>query len=93
MALYLISYDEHNERDYSRCYDLMKKWSAQKLLESLWLANLRGPAEVVRDIVLGTFDHDASVAVIELEPTAEWATVRCQEAGVNWLWQHIPFRV
>lgn len=92
MALYLISYDAHRERHYDRLYDLMASWSAARLHKSLWLAELRGPAETVRDIVAGTLDADDSVAVVELVTLSEWATIRAEQAGVEWLKRHLPFR-
>jgi hypothetical protein len=92
MALYLISYDLHNRRVYTDLYDLMALWKAKRLLESVWLAKLIGPAETVRDFVRGTLDGDDSVAVIELEPTAEWAVIDALPGGVSWLQRNIPFR-
>lgn len=92
MPLYLMSYDAHKHRDYTEIYKLMDEWRAARLLESLWLGELRGPAETIRDIMRECLDNDDSVAVIELEPTAEWATRLAQETGTNWLWQHIPYR-
>ena len=93
MAIYMITYDLHRERNYDRVYELMDEWSAERILESVWLAQLLGPAEVVRDIVRYSLDGDDSVAVIELDPAAEWATFRCENRGINWLKTHIPFRV
>lgn len=90
MALYLISYDLHRVRNYDRFYDLMDRWAGERLLDSVWLAELRGPAAAVLDLVAGTFDGDDGIAVIELEPTAEWATLRAQDRGVDWLFAHIP---
>lgn len=92
MALYLITYDAHRERRYDKLFELMATWGAARLALSVWLAQLRGPAEVVMDIVAATLDADDSVAVIELAPTAEWATLRALPDGVAWLQRHIPFR-
>lgn len=92
MPLYIISYDLHRDRDYKPVHDLMDEWHAAKLLESLWLANLRGPAEVVRDIVLGTLDADDSVAVIQLKLGSQWAVTRVLQGGINWLWRFLPTR-
>lgn len=92
MPLYAISYDAHRERNYANLYQLMESWGAKRLHLSLWLAQLRGPAEAVRDIVASTLDGDDSTAVIELEATAEWAVVRALPEGIDWLRTHIPFR-
>ena len=92
MPLYIISYDLHDHRDYDGVHALMEEWGASKLLESLWLAELRGPAETIREIVLTTLDGDDSVAVIQLKPGAEWALVRTLQGGIDWLWRHLPTR-
>ena len=85
MPLFLISYDEHAHRDYRKCYELLVSWRAVRLLESLWLAELRGGAEVIQRFVSEAFDSDASVAVIELPPDSDWATSNCYELGVEML--------
>ena len=92
MPLYLLSYDAHFDRDYAALYELMAVWNAERLHESLWLAELLGPAEVIRDFMIRALDGDDSVAVIELAADAQWATTRAQVGGTNWLRQHIPFR-
>ena len=51
----------------------MASWKAVRLAESVWLANLRGPAPVVRDMVLRTLQLNDSVAVVELKHGADWA--------------------
>lgn len=86
----MISYDLHNRRVYTKLYELLAAWKAQRLLESLWLAELRGPADVLRQMLIGTLDIDDAVAVIELKVGSQWATTRGQQPGVNWLALHIP---
>ena len=78
---------EGDAEGYTTEYD-----QAERLHWSLWLAELRGPAEDVRDIVVGELDGDDSVAVIELRRDVQWAAIRALEAGVDWLRRHIPFR-
>jgi len=85
MAQYLITYDLHKRRVYTGLYQLMAGWNAVRLTESLWLANLKGPAEVIRDIVLAQLDSDDTVAVIEIKPGADWATMRVTTAANAWL--------
>ena len=87
-----MSYDAHRVRSYDRLYDLMAIWEAERILESVWVAELLGPAEIVRDHIRSALDSDDAVAVIELAPDAQWATHLAQERGVIWLQQHIPFR-
>ena len=85
MARYLLNYDLHNRRDYKDLWRLLAGWSAIRLTESLWLATLNGPAEVIRDLVLARLDSDDTVAVIEVKPGADWATMRVPAAANAWL--------
>lgn len=90
MALFAISYDYHNQRNYEPLYNLFEAWGAERLLESLWLANLNGDAVAVRSALMSVGDHDDSFAVIELDPAADWATTPgVYSAGVNWLKLHL----
>lgn len=85
----LIAYDAHKVRNYTRLYQLMAQWKAVRLTESLWLANLRGPADVVRNMVAGTLDNDDTTAVLELKPGSDWATLRANPAGTAWLSSYV----
>lgn len=82
---YLITYDLHKQRDYKGVYQLMASWNAIRLTESLWLARLKGPAEIIRNIVLAELDSDDTVAVVEIKPGADWATMRVSAAANAWL--------
>ncbi len=90
MSLYLISYDLHRKRDYPKLYEALEYWHSTRLLESVWLAELAGPASAIRDILQGYIDGDDSLAVIELGPRIEWATILVEPAGGDWLLRHIP---
>jgi len=85
MSQYLITYDAHKVRHYHGLYRLMGSWHATRLTESLWMANLLGPASVIRDIVAATLDNDDSVAVIQLQQGTDWATSRIHPAATAWL--------
>jgi hypothetical protein len=90
MPLFLISYDEHPSRDYTECYKLMANWNAKRLLQSVWLAELTGPAEAIRNIVSSAFAGSASVAIIELFANADWATSKgVYNEGGKWLQAHM----
>jgi hypothetical protein len=91
MALYLITYDLRKARNYPDLYDLLKYWRAQRLLASVWLAELAGPAHEIRDIIRGTCDADDGIAVIELRTPFEWATIRAEMAGTDFLNKRVPF--
>lgn len=90
MAMFLISYDLRKVRNYQPLWDVLGKWGANRLLESLWLADLQGPAATVRDILRTVIDDDDGLAVIELAPNFNWATFKCQNPGTLWLQSHSP---
>ena len=86
MAAYLITYDNKAPRNYTALYRLMATWGAVRLSESVWLANLAGPAGTVRNIVLGTMQRDDLVTVVELKHGADWAvTQNASPAAMAWL--------
>ena len=82
---YLISYDLHRDRDYTRLYQLLASWDAVRLTESNWLACLAGPTPIIRDLVAGTLDNDYTVAVVQLPHGSDWATLRTNAAAVAML--------
>lgn len=82
---FLITYDNHPPRNYTALYQLMASWKAVRLAESVWLANLAGPAGVVRDLVQARLQHNDTVAVIELKKGADWATSHVATAAATWL--------
>lgn len=92
MALYVISYDTRCSRSDASLHQLMLEWQAKRLLDSCWLAELRGPAELVESIVSSTLDGGEAVAVIELDPSAEWAAPKGRTDGLYWLSERIPPR-
>lgn len=89
MAQFLITYDNHPPRNYSNLYRLMANWNAVRLAESVWLANLNGPASEVRRFVMGALQHGDTVAVLELKPGSDWATMKVNAAANAWLSAYI----
>ena len=90
MPYYVISYDLRNKRNYQPLYDVLNEWKAARLLESLWLAHLKGPATAVRDILKAKIDSDDGLAVVELANDMDWGAIRAQKPGVDWLKKHSP---
>ena len=83
---YLITYDLHKPvRNYTNLYQLLASWNAVRLTESNWLAALKGPADVIRDIVISKLDRDDTVAVVEIKHGSDWATKRVKPAAIAWL--------
>lgn len=82
---YLITYDNKPPRNYAALYRLMAGWGATRLAESVWVANLVGPADAVRDIVMRTLQANDCVAVVELKVSSDWATVNVSPTANAWL--------
>jgi hypothetical protein len=89
MALYAISYDQHRDRDYTPVWTLLHRWGAQRVLESLWLANLQGSAGEVRETIRQTTKNEDSIVVIELKPGSQWSSYSAQAGGTAWLNQNL----
>lgn len=87
MSAFLISYDLRKPgRNYARLYELLQgTWKAQRVAESLWLANLVGPAQTVRDFIRNVLDMNDRVVVIEVPHGADWATWKAIPGGVAML--------
>jgi hypothetical protein len=82
MALFLITYDLRKPgRNYAALYDLLgKTWQAAKIAESVWLAELKGPAPAIRKLIVATVDGNDRIAVIQLRAPFDWAI---QEGGLS----------
>jgi CRISPR/Cas system-associated endoribonuclease Cas2 len=89
MAHYVISYDLHNARNYQPVWNMLEKWGAVRLLESLWVLTISTEAGTLRTALQGAADNDDSIAVIELKAGSEWSTVRGRPLGVEWLSRNI----
>lgn len=85
MSQFLITYDNHPPRSYAALYALMAQWHAVRIGESVWLANLVGPANVIRDFVKGTLQFNDAVAVLEIKEGSDWATSNVTPAASAWL--------
>lgn len=92
MALYAITYDVRKRfpDDYPTLYKQLNDWSAAHLQNSVWLADLRGPAATIRDILLGLIHQDDTICVIQLASMPEWATQKARQSGNDWLRQRNP---
>jgi len=91
MGLYIISYDLRKKRNYLDLYQLLEAWNAVRLLESVWLAELKGPCPEIRRILLSKMDNDDGVCVIELNNIPmDWAAKGINQAAVNWLQSRSP---
>ncbi len=85
MALFVISYDLHQNRDYSRIIRRLTSTGAVKALESTWLAESNATAIAVRDDLLEQIDGDDSLLVIEIKAGGGWGSRFISQAAVDWL--------
>lgn len=74
MALFAVSYDLHNNRQYEPLWNALKSAGGVRLLESFWLLKSTYSAAILRNLLNALVDSDDAVAVIEVTPTADWAT-------------------
>ena len=74
MALFAVSYDLHNNRQYEPLWNALKSAGGVRLLESLWLLKSTHSAALLRNRLKLLVDTDDAVAVVEVTPTADWAT-------------------
>ena len=84
--MYLLTYDERAKyHNYQPLYELLNSWGAQHLQNSVWVADLRGPASAVRDLMLTRMHKDDTACVIQIFNNSDWATWNARKTGVDWL--------
>lgn len=89
MRHFVLSYDLHNFRDYSRIINEITRLGGVRLLESLWLFSSDNNASEVMAHFRAFIDNDDSLAVIELKTGSLWSTLSAQPAGIAWLKRNI----
>lgn len=76
MALYFLSYDLRNERDYQTLYDELERFHAVRILESDWCFKRTNTDPVtLRDHFKKFIDKDDGLCVSEV---SNWATYNAQ---------------
>ena len=83
MATFVVSYDAHKVRDYTRFYKAAKEKSGVPLLDSMWAFEFSNAVAEVRDWAKALFDDDDSIVVIQLTPKLSWAT-RKADVAAEW---------
>jgi len=86
---YVISYDQHRDRDYTPVWNQLNSWGAKRVLESVWLLTSALTADQIRDQLMAITRKEDSLLVIELKQASNWGTYQAQAAGVQWLRQNI----
>lgn len=81
MATFIVSYDAHKVRDYSRFYKAAAQHNGVALLDSMWAFEFDSTAAQVRDWAHSLFDADDSIVVLQLKPTLNWSTYQAPIAA------------
>ncbi|WP_148260801.1 hypothetical protein [Ectopseudomonas mendocina] len=72
MALYFISYDLRNDRDYQNLYDELESFNAVRVLESYWCFNrINTSCKGLREYFSRFIDADDGLCVTEV---TDWST-------------------
>lgn len=72
MALYFITYDLRNNRDYQKLYDELNSFKAVQVLESTWcFKRVNTSAKNLREYFKKFIDRDDGLLVSE---SKDWAT-------------------
>ena len=81
MALYFLTYDLRNSRDYQKLYDELAKYHAVRVLESTWCFNrVETTAPGLRDYFRNYIDSDDGLLIVE---SNEWATCKTNKTPKN----------
>lgn len=73
MALYFLTYDLRNSRNYNTLYDELKKFNAVRILESTWCFNrVNTSTKSLRDYFKAYIDKDDGLIVSEV---VSWASI------------------
>lgn len=90
MTYYVISYDVRaTNHEYQPLYNQLNGWGAAHLQNSIWLANLRGPSQTVRDILRQHMHPNDTICVLPLAASPDWATISARQTGIDWRKGHI----
>ncbi len=89
MAIFIVSYDLHNHRDYDSIHEAMGEVGAVKLLESVWGVELNNTPSEVREWMQSHLDEDDSILVVQIKPRPSWATRKIKSPANDWLKQNI----
>ncbi|MBO5672714.1 MAG: hypothetical protein J6R59_13555 [Paludibacteraceae bacterium] len=77
MALFFLSYDLRNKRDYQSLYKVLENFQAIRVLESCWCFRCEGTtSKMLRDYFKQFVDGDDCLIVIqcnEINNTPQWA--------------------
>ncbi|MFK3663916.1 CRISPR-associated endonuclease Cas2 [Ochrobactrum teleogrylli] len=83
---YLVSYDLHNHRDYTRLHNELKRLGGAKILLSMWGIQSVLSVTQLRNHLQRFVDHDDTI-LVHLAPAAYtgWASYNLATPAGNWL--------
>ena len=80
MALYFLTYDLRNSRDYQKLYDELETFNAVRVLESTWCFDrINTDASELRDYFNKFVDSDGGLLVDESNSWATFNAVKTPE--------------
>lgn len=87
MALFMVSYDLRNEKDYSKIINELSKYDAQRILRSQWLVTAEMTKDELMKWLKGFIDADDQIVVLKFNKS-DIATHRPLEGTSAWLANH-----
>jgi hypothetical protein len=83
MPTFVISYDLNKQKNYQKLWDELKRLACVRALESVWVGNITGTAESVKNHFTQFVDGDDSILVAETEPS-KIAFKRPYQEAIDW---------
>ena len=84
MALYLITYDLNEEKDYDSLFKKLKEYGTYShSLSSVWFIETEEDATQIRDKLVTELDEDDELLVIEVR--RHWASRNLRKGATDWL--------
>lgn len=83
---YLVSYDLHNHRDYTRIHSELHRLGATKILLSMWGIQSSLSVIQLRNHLQRFVDHDDTILVHDAPPSLNgWASYNLSKPAGTWL--------
>lgn len=84
MAVYLVSYDLNNEKNYPAVEERISRYTAhQRVLYSEWLVQSPNTALQVATDIEAALDSDDGLLVVEVTRPTSWRNLRITDADMD----------
>ncbi len=88
MAVYLITYELHHDKDYGKIHEAIESLGGcMHCLRSIWLVNTSFSIPEIREILKDKIDADDSLLI--LKPSREWDGFNLPIPCKTWLKNHL----